>query len=102
MNRIQNHIEGGISDVYDQHEYAEENKHVMETVASKIMSLVEGASSARSFLSGRARRDCATEGTIRSISKKHGVSEPVRPHGPHARLDNSARLSHDAEPYCCE
>jgi hypothetical protein len=42
MNRIQNHIEGGISDVYDQHEYAEENKHVMETVASKIMSLVEG------------------------------------------------------------
>jgi hypothetical protein len=42
MNRIQNHIEGGISDVYDQHEYAEENMHVMETVASKIMSLVEG------------------------------------------------------------
>jgi hypothetical protein len=67
MNRIQNHIEGGISDVYDQHEYAEENKHVMETVASKIMSLVEGASSARSFLSGRARRDLRSRHQLRRV-----------------------------------
>jgi integrase len=42
MNRIQNHIEGGIADVYDQHEYAEENKHIMEAVAARIMTLVEG------------------------------------------------------------
>ena len=42
MNRIQNHIEGGIADVYDQHEYADENKNIMETVATHIMGLVEG------------------------------------------------------------
>ena len=34
MNRIQNHREGGIADVYDQHQYAEENKKIMEAVAS--------------------------------------------------------------------
>jgi integrase len=42
MNRIQNHREGGIADVYDVHEYADENKHIMEAVAARIMSLVEG------------------------------------------------------------
>jgi integrase len=42
MNRIQNHIEGGIADVYDQYEYDEENRHIMEAVAAKIMALVEG------------------------------------------------------------
>ena len=42
MNRIQNHREGGIADVYDQHEYAEENRKIMERVALKIMSLIEG------------------------------------------------------------
>ena len=42
MNRIQNHIEGGISDVYDVHKYADENKHIMEAVAQRIMALVEG------------------------------------------------------------
>jgi integrase len=42
MNRIQNHIEGGIADVYDQHEYAKENRRIMETVAGHLMGLVEG------------------------------------------------------------
>jgi integrase len=42
MNRIQNHVEGGIASVYDRHTYAEEMQRVMEAVASKIMSLVEG------------------------------------------------------------
>jgi integrase len=42
MNRIQNHREGGIADVYDRHQYADENKKIMETVASRIMHLVEG------------------------------------------------------------
>lgn len=42
MNRIQNHREGGIADVYDRHQYAEENKRIMEAVANKIMSLIEG------------------------------------------------------------
>ena len=43
MNRVQNHKEGGIASVYDRHEYADENKRIMEAVASKIMALVEGA-----------------------------------------------------------
>jgi integrase len=42
MNRIQNHREGGIADVYDVHEYADENKHIMESVAAHILALAEG------------------------------------------------------------
>jgi integrase len=42
MNRVQNHLEGGIASVYDRHAYAEENKRVMETVAAKIMALATG------------------------------------------------------------
>jgi integrase len=42
MNRIQNHKEGGIADVYDRHGYETETKRIMETVAAKIMALVEG------------------------------------------------------------
>jgi integrase len=44
MNRIQNHREGGIADVYDRHGYAEETRRVMEAVAAQIISLVEGRS----------------------------------------------------------
>jgi integrase len=42
MNRIQNHKEGGIADVYDRHHYEPETKTIMESVASKIMALIEG------------------------------------------------------------
>jgi integrase len=42
MNRIQNHREGGIADVYDQHRYSEENRRIQETVAARIMALAEG------------------------------------------------------------
>jgi len=42
MNRIQNHREGGIADVYDRHRYEAENKRIMETVANHIMALAEG------------------------------------------------------------
>ena len=42
LNQVTNHREGGIANVYDRHGYAEENKHVMEAVAAKIMALVEG------------------------------------------------------------
>jgi integrase len=42
MNRIQNHKDGGIASVYDRHSYAEENKKIMESVADKIIMLVEG------------------------------------------------------------
>ena len=42
MNRIQNHREGGIGSVYDRHEYADENKKIMEAVAAHIVGLAKG------------------------------------------------------------
>jgi integrase len=42
LNRVTNHREGGIASVYDRHGYADENKRVMDSVAAKIMALVEG------------------------------------------------------------
>jgi len=42
MNRIQNHREGGIADVYDRHKYEAENKKVMEAVARHIVTIAEG------------------------------------------------------------
>src|SRR5262245_7151358 len=42
MNRITNHKEGGIADVYDRHRYQEENKRIMETVARFIVDIAEG------------------------------------------------------------
>jgi integrase len=42
LNRVTNHREGGIASVYDRHQYADENKRVMEAVASRIMALAEG------------------------------------------------------------
>ncbi len=47
MNRVQNHKEGGIASVYDRHGYAEENKRIMESVAQRIMALVEGDDDAK-------------------------------------------------------
>jgi integrase len=43
MNRIQNHREGGIADVYDQHQYAAENQKIMTAVADHILLLVNGS-----------------------------------------------------------
>ena len=43
MNKIQNHREGGIADVYDRHQYADQIKQAMEAVAARIVSLVEGS-----------------------------------------------------------
>jgi integrase len=42
MNRIQNHKEGGIADVYDRHSYENETKHTMETVAAHLLALARG------------------------------------------------------------
>jgi integrase len=42
MNRIQNHREGGIADVYDRHGYEAETRKIMEAVAARIMALAEG------------------------------------------------------------
>jgi integrase len=42
MNRVQNHVEGGIASVYDRHQYSDENKKIMEAVANKMMAQIEG------------------------------------------------------------
>jgi integrase len=42
MNRVTNHKEGGIADVYDRHRYQDENKRIMETVARHIVTIAEG------------------------------------------------------------
>jgi integrase len=42
MNRIQNHVEGGIADVYDQHGYANENRIIMEAVAQRLLTVATG------------------------------------------------------------
>jgi integrase len=42
MNRVQNHKEGGVTDIYDRHQYETENKRVMEAVAAHFMALAEG------------------------------------------------------------
>ena len=55
MNRIQNHAVGGIASVYDRHQYADENKKIMEAVASKILSLIEGGGS-NNVIAGRFDR----------------------------------------------
>jgi len=42
MNRVTNHRDGGIADVYDRHRYQDENKKIMETTARHIVMLAEG------------------------------------------------------------
>jgi integrase len=42
LNRVTNHREGGIADVYDRHRYTEENMRIMEAVAAHILALAEG------------------------------------------------------------
>lgn len=39
LNRIQNHREGGIADVYDRHDYGEKDKAIMEAVAAHILAV---------------------------------------------------------------
>jgi integrase len=39
MNRVQNHKEGGVTDVYDRHSYSDENMRVMEAVAAHLLTL---------------------------------------------------------------
>ena len=54
MNRVQNHKEGGIASVYDRHQYADENRHIMEMVAVRIMQLAE-ASATSDVIASRFR-----------------------------------------------
>jgi integrase len=50
MNRIQNHKEGGVTDIYDRHDYNLENYRIMEAVADHIVALAEGHEQAGNIL----------------------------------------------------
>jgi integrase len=43
LNRIQNHVEGGIAGVYDRYGYESETKMVMEKVAAEIIRIAGGS-----------------------------------------------------------
>jgi len=43
MNRILNHAESSIADVYDRHRYEKEDRLIMESVARKFMALIDGS-----------------------------------------------------------
>jgi integrase len=57
MNRVQNHAEGGIASVYDRHQYADENKRIMETVAARLVALAEGTATTNIIQIGKLRND---------------------------------------------
>jgi len=46
MNRIQNHVEGGIGDVYDRAKYRNEFRRVQEAVAVRMLALASGTPAA--------------------------------------------------------
>jgi integrase len=54
MNRIQNHREGGIGDVYDRHDYSKEIRTIMEAVATRIIALASGDAALDNVISLRA------------------------------------------------
>jgi integrase len=53
MNRIQNHRDGGIASVYDRYQYEEENKRVMEAVASRLSALARGDDAPSNVIAGK-------------------------------------------------
>jgi integrase len=55
MNRVTNHKEGGIADVYDRHGYEPENKKIMETVAAHIIDIATGADPDKKVVPMRGR-----------------------------------------------
>jgi integrase len=55
MNRIQNHKEGGIATVYDRHQYADENKRIMEAVTARLLGRCSVVVRANFGLSGVKR-----------------------------------------------
>ena len=42
MDRVANHRTSSVTDVYDRHGYADEDKLIMAAVARHVMSIVEG------------------------------------------------------------
>ncbi len=42
MDRVLNHVEESVTDVYDRYEYADEDKRIMEAVSAHLLALASG------------------------------------------------------------
>jgi integrase len=42
MDRILNHVEESVTDVYDRYEYADEDQRIMEAVSAHLLALANG------------------------------------------------------------
>jgi len=56
MNRTQNHAEGGIAGVYDQHSYAFEMYQIQTAVGTRFMAIAEGRDETRKVVELNAKR----------------------------------------------
>jgi hypothetical protein len=43
MDRVANHKTSSVTDVYDRHGYADEDRRIMAAVARHVLAIVEGA-----------------------------------------------------------
>lgn len=72
MDRIQNHIKGGIASVYDRHGYALELQEVQEAVGELVKALIAGdAKRARALRSGK--RDRVADEKIVDLDDRRAV-----------------------------
>ena len=53
MDRVANHRTAKVTDVYDRHGYAEEDRRIMSTVARLVTSLVDGTGTTTNVVSLR-------------------------------------------------
>jgi integrase len=56
MDRIANHRNKSVTDVYDRHAYQTEDQHIMESVAAHILALAEGKPEESNVVQLEARR----------------------------------------------
>jgi integrase len=56
MDRIANHKEDQVTDIYDRYSYAEEDQGIMETLGRHILSLVEGDDDGKAVEGGADRK----------------------------------------------
>ena len=54
-DRIANHKTSTVTDVYDRHSYADEDKRIMAALARHVLSLVEGTGTSNVISRGDAR-----------------------------------------------
>jgi len=56
MDRVLNHVEKSVTDIYDRHKYAKEDRRIMEVVASRLLVLASGKVTSNKVLPLKAVR----------------------------------------------